>query len=102
MARLERLIAVLHGLVSIAILVGAVLIMIGMDRGSVSQGGRVYVAIAALFLLGAVATQARGLMARRQPFSLTATPQEHRYAFTSLLIMLACGAGLVGLALLLP
>jgi hypothetical protein len=102
MSSLERLLAILLGLLAVSILAGAILIMFGVDRGSISQGGRIYVAIAALVLLGAVETQVVRLMVRRLPFSLTTTPQQRRYGLTNLLVMLVCGAGLVGLGLLLP
>lgn len=56
---LDRGLSILLGLLTIAILVGAVFLMLKMDSSSRSQGGRFYVAIAALVLLGAVDSQFR-------------------------------------------
>jgi len=90
------------GVVAIAILAGAVFLMIQMDGGSRSQGGRFYVAIAALVLLGAVESQFKKLVERRMPFSLTTTREERLYSLVSLLLMLMSAVVLIGLAWLLP
>jgi hypothetical protein len=76
--------------------------MIDMDRSSVSQGGRYYVAVAALVALGAIDAQIQKTFNRRLPFSLTTTPQESRYALISLLSLIAAGVVLIGVAWILP
>ena len=76
--------------------------MLKMDGGSRSQGGRFYVAIAAIVILGAVDSQFRKLVVRRAPFSLGTTEAESRYAMISLLLMLLSAVLLIGLAWYLP
>jgi hypothetical protein len=73
-----------------------------MDGGSRSQGGRFYVAIAALVILGAVDSQFRKLVERRAPFSIGTTEAERHYALVSLLLLLVSGVILFGAAWLLP
>ena len=100
---LERGLSILLGLVAIAILASAVFLMVKMDGGSRSQGGRFYVAIAALMLLGAVDSQYGRLVSRRMPlFSLKTTVEERQYRVVSLLLLLGSAVLLIGLAWLLP
>jgi hypothetical protein len=73
-----------------------------MGGSTVSQGGRYYVAVAALVALGAVDSQIQKILNRRIPFSLTTTPQESRYALISLLSLIAAGVILIGAAWILP
>jgi hypothetical protein len=89
-------------IVAIATVAGAIFLMLKMDGGSRSQGGRFYVAIAALFILGAVDSQFRKLVERRAPFSIGTTEAESHYALISLLLLLVSGVILFGAAWLLP
>jgi hypothetical protein len=98
---LERVIQVLLGIVAVVILPGAVFLMLKMDGGSRTQQ-RLYVAIAALVVLGAVDSQVQRLVRRRVPFSLQTTVEERRYNGVSLVLMLVAAVVLIGLALLLP
>jgi hypothetical protein len=99
---LDSFLRILLGIIAVATLAGAVFLMLKMDSGSRSQGGRFYVAIAALVILGAVDSQFRKLVIRRLPFSLTTTDAERRYAMVSLLLLLVSAVALIGLAWLLP
>jgi hypothetical protein len=99
---LDIFLRLLLSIVSVATVAGAIFLMLKMDSGSRSQGGRFYVAIAALVILGAVDSQFRKLVVRRAPFSLGTTEAESRYAMVSLLLMLLSAVLLIGLAWLLP
>jgi hypothetical protein len=99
---LEVGLAILLGVAASAILAGAIFLMLKMDAGSRSQGGRFYVALAALVALGAVESQLARLVRRRAPLSLTTTAGERRYMVVSLLLLLVAAVVLIGLALLLP
>ena len=94
---IERVIQVLLGIVAVVILAGAVFLMF---RSRIQE--RIYVAIAALLVLGAVDSQVRQLVNRRIPFSLETTAKERRYSWVSLVLMLSAAVVLIGLALLLP
>jgi len=98
---LDTFLRILLGIVSLAILAGAIFLMVKLDSGSRSQGGRFYVAIAALVILGAV-EQFRQLIERRAPFSIATTETESRYAMVSLLLMLISTVVLFGAAWFLP
>jgi hypothetical protein len=99
---LDIFLRLLLSIVSVATVAGAIFLMLKMDSGSRSQGGRFYVAIAALVILGAVDSQFRKLVVRRAPFSLGTTEAESRYAMVSLLLMLLSAVLLIGLAWFLP
>jgi hypothetical protein len=99
---LDIFLRILLSIVAIATVVGAAFLMLKMDSGSQGQGGRFYVAIAALVILGAVDSQFRKLVARRAPFSLTTTEAESRYSLISLLVLLLSALVLFGVAWLLP
>jgi hypothetical protein len=99
---LDTFLRILLGIVAIVTLAGAIFLMLKMDGGSRGQGGRFYVAIAALFILGAVESQFRKLVERRAPFSLTTTDAESRYALISLLLLLLAAVVLFGAAWYLP
>lgn len=62
---LERFLAVLLGVVAVAVLAGGGLIIARMDASSRSQGGRFYVALAVVLALGAIEGQAMWLARRR-------------------------------------
>ncbi len=85
---LEIGLSIFLGLIALVILAGAIVIMLNMDSGSQSQGGRYYVAIGALVILGFVDSQMRRLVKRRAPLSLGITKPERIYAAVSLLLML--------------
>jgi hypothetical protein len=99
---LDAFLRLFLGIVAAGAVAGAIFLMLKMDSGSRSQGGRFYVAIAALVILGAVDSQFRKLVARRAPFSLRTTEAESRYALISLLLLLVSGVILFGAAWLLP
>lgn len=99
---LERVLVVLLSFLTVATLAGAVFLMLQMDGSSRSQGGRYYVAIAALLLLGVIDSQFHKLIERRIPLSLTTTPQERLYRIASLLLMVFSAVVLMALAWLLP
>jgi hypothetical protein len=99
---LESLLRIFLSLIAVATVAGAIFLMLKMDGGSRSQGGRFYVAIAALFILGAVDSQFRKLVERRAPLSLGTTEAESHYALVSLLLLLVSGAILFGAAWYLP
>lgn len=99
---LEVGLAIFLSLVVIAVLAGAILIILNMDRGSASQGGRYYVAIGALVILGALDTQFGRLVKRRAPLRPWTTKQERIYAGVSLLLMLIFAGILFGLAYFMP
>lgn len=99
---LDIFLRILLSIVAIATVAGATFLMLKMDSGSRSQGGRFYVVIAALVILGAVDSQFRKLVARRAPFSIGTTEAESRYGLISLLLLLISAVVLFGAALLLP
>ena len=99
---LDTFLRLLLGIVSVATVAGAIFLMLKMDSSSRSQGGRFYVAIAALVILGVVDSQFRKLVARRAPLSLGVTEAESRYALISLLLLLVSAVILFGVAWLLP
>ncbi|HEV8725426.1 MAG TPA: hypothetical protein VGW77_32815 [Candidatus Binatia bacterium] len=99
---LDIFLRILLSIVAIATVAGAAFLMLKMDGGSRSQGGRLYVAIAALVILGAVDSQFRKLVARRAPFSVGTSEAESRYGLISLLLLLLSAVVLFGAALLLP
>ena len=99
---LEHALMILLFILAIAIVAGAILIILTMDSSSRSQGGRFYVAIIALVLLGVVDSQITRLVKQRAPFSLVSTPVERRYSLVSLLLFLVAAAVLIGLAWLAP
>ena len=101
MVMVERFPAILLGLLAIGVFAGAILIMVDMDSGSAGQGGRYYVAVAALVALGALDSQFQRLLKRRLPFSFGTSGQERRYALVSLLALIAAGAVLIGVAWML-
>jgi len=99
---LEGLLRILLSLVAVATVAGAVFLMVKMDSGSRSQGGRFYVAILALVILGAVDSQFRKLVKRNLPFSLATTEAESRYNLLSLLLLVVAAVFLISLAWVLP
>ena len=98
---IENFLLLLLGLATVVVFVGAILIMIDMDASSASQGGRYYVAVFALFALGAIDVPIQKILKRRLPFNLGTTPQESRYALISLLLLIAAGVVLIGVAWIL-
>lgn len=84
-----------------AIVTGAFFVMFAMDEGSRAQGGRYYVAIGALVILGVLDTQIERFAIRLAPRRPWTTPPERRYAGISLLLWLAAAVVLLGGAWLL-
>ena len=97
----ERRLWWLLGFLALATVAGALYIMLKMDPGSRSQGGRFYVAIAALVLIAVMDKQIERLVRRRAPVQLGVTGPERRYAGISLLLwgmsaaVLMCGLWLL-------
>ena len=89
-------------LVSLAIIAGAIFLMINIDASSRNQGGRFYIALAALVILGIVDSQFRKLVERRAPLTLGTSEVERRYAMVSLLLLVGAAFLLFGLAFFLP
>ena len=86
------------------VFVVAVLILATMDDASRSQGGRVYIAIAAIVMLGAIDTAYGHLEYRRRPFWMEGPGEAayRRYLLWSLGLLLAAAAALIALAIFLP
>jgi hypothetical protein len=97
---LERVIQIFLGFAAVAILACAIFVLFKMDGSQIKE--RLYVAIAALVVLGAVDSQVERLVGRRVPFSLETTVGERRYSRVSVVLMLVAVVVLFGLALLLP
>ncbi len=98
---LTRVLRILLVGVAVAILAGAAFLMTQLDAGSRSQGGRWFVAVAALVALGAVDSRYAWLR-RRELLTLTETPGYRRYRVRSLLLLVAAAGFLFGCAFLLP
>jgi hypothetical protein len=101
---LDRSLRILLRGAALGIFAGAVLIMLGMDSSSRSQGGRLYVAVVAVVLLGTVEGQYARLVERRRPL-WTEGPGEaayRRYVVRSAVLLLLAALVLMGLALRLP
>ena len=96
---LDTFLWVLLSTIAVAVGAGGVFLILTMDRASQSQGGRLYVAVGAVVLLGAVDTQVGRLVRRRAPFDSTGY---RRYQLVSLLLLVCATLLLVGLALFLP
>ena len=97
----RRLWAVL-GFLTGAIVTATLYIMLHMESGSRSQGGRFYLALAALVVLGVVDSQLERLMIRFAPLRLGVSAPERRYAGVSLILLVVSAVVLIGAALLLP
>lgn len=83
------------GLVVVA---GSAAIIVTMDGSSASQGGRYYVAIAAIVALVFIDRQMAMLMRRRLPWRFGTQPAERRYHARSFLLLLLISLFLLGLA----
>ena len=97
---LERFLQIVLWVVAVAVFAGSLLIMLNMDAGPRSQGGRLYVALGAIVVLGVVDTQYARLVKRRAALSNTAAYR--RYQLRSLSLLLLSAVTLVAAALLLP
>ncbi len=90
------------GLLTMAVIGAAIVIMLSMDAGSRPRAGRFYVAIGALVLLGFLDTQIERFVIRLAAPSLGTTSPERRYAAVSLPLWLLAAVVLLGAAWLLP
>jgi hypothetical protein len=88
--------------IALIVLGGAFAIMLTMDAGSRGQGGRFYVALAAVFALGAIDGMFLKFARRHWPLELGPSRQEREYALISMLLLLFCAIALVGFGLLFP
>jgi hypothetical protein len=82
----------------LAVVAGSAAIIVTMDGSSASQGGRYYVAIAAIVVLVFIDRQMATLMRRRLPWRLGTQPAERRYHARSFLLLLVTSIFLLGLA----
>ena len=101
-AVLEGTMRVLLGGLAGAVFAGAILIMADMDASSRSQGGRVYVALAAVVALGAVDSRFAWLARRRWLLADGGAAEYRRYRVRSLLFLGLATVALLGLAVFLP
>jgi hypothetical protein len=101
---LDRALRILLIGAAVAVFVVAVLILATMDDASRSQGGRVYVTIAAIFILGAIDGAYGRLEYRRRPFWMEGPGEAayRRYLYWSLGLLLAAAVTLIALAIYLP
>lgn len=96
---LERPLLVVLGIAAVVILIGAVFVMRSVSPVS---GGRLYVALAAVLILGAVDTQIGRVLFRRRPIRLDEPIYDPRYKIISVLVLVASAILLIGLALYMP
>jgi hypothetical protein len=97
---LSRSLRILLRLVAIAAFSGSLFIMLNMDAGSKNQGGRLYVAVAAMVALGAADNQYTRLGSRR--LAMSGHAAYRRYRLRSFSLLPFASAALVAAALLLP
>jgi hypothetical protein len=95
----EAVLRVLLRSLAAAVIVIAMAVMWTMGEGSASQGGRFYVAVIAIVVLGAINAQQTRLLRRRLPFAVGTLPEERRHARASLLMLLLVSGLLLGFAL---
>lgn len=83
---------------------GAIMIMHDMEASSRHQGGRYYVAVAAIVALAWLETQIGKMVQRRRTHSLLGPDSVYSrpYALWSCLALTACGFALLAIAHLLP
>jgi hypothetical protein len=93
---------ILLSVVAVAVMVGAAFLMWKMDQSSRSQGGRFYVVLGGLLILGALDNQVGRMLYRISRTIVTESPIERRYRILSLLAMILLAALLIGLAFILP
>lgn len=101
-AVMAAIMRILLGGVAGAVFAGAILIMADMDASSRSQGGRVYVALAAVVALGAVDSRFAWLARRQWLLAGGGAAEYRRYRVRSLLFLGLATAALLGLAVFLP
>jgi hypothetical protein len=99
--KLEIVLSIVLGALVLVIPSTAILIIATMAEGTQAQGGRFYVAIVALALLGAVNSQIGRILRRRAP-SITTSPDEQRHAALTLILFPIVTILLIGLAWRLP
>lgn len=99
---LTRAMLILLAVVAVAVVIGAAFLMWKMDQSSRSQGGRFYVVLGGLLILGALDNQVGRMVHRISRTILTESPVERRYRILSLLGMVFLAALLIGLAFMLP
>jgi hypothetical protein len=97
--RLENVLFLVLGAAGVAVFVGAIVIMWGMDS---AYGGRFYVVVVAMLLLGAMETVVGRTMHRRWPLRLDLPFHNRGYGLIALLALAGAGAVLIAAALYLP
>lgn len=97
----RALLAVVH-IAAVIVFVLAIAIIVDMEPGSSSQGGRYYVAVAAIFTLLALFAYGSRLVEWDAPFVFGTSDQEQRYAGISLVLLALASMVLLGLAWALP
>lgn len=101
---LDRGVRIFLIVAALAVFVVAVLILATMDDGSRSQGGRVFVTIAAILILAAIDGQYGRLETRRRPLWMEGPGEAayRRYLAWSVGLLLAAAVALIALAIYLP
>lgn len=86
------------------VFVVAVMLLATMDAGSRAQGGRIYVTIAAILILGAIDKLYGRLEWRRRPLWMEGPGEAayRRYLGSSIVLLLTAAAALIALAIYLP
>src|SRR5687768_1958989 len=95
---LTRVLTMVLRAVAVAVLGIGAAIIVTMDASSSTQGGRYYVAVAAIGALWIIDSQLGRLMRRRLLWSITIQPEERRYHLWSYLLLIAASLFLLGLA----
>lgn len=101
---LERTLGILLGGISLVVFALGALMIVYLDASSRSQGGRFYVAVITVVVLGALNERAVWLARRRwkAPGFLGISERARRFTLWSTLGLVAAAAVLLGMALLLP
>ena len=98
----ERVLWVILTGTAIATLVLGVVLMLAIGGGQTHLGGRLAVAVGAIFVLGALDTQATRLARRRRPLLAPDPPAYRRFVVWSAIGMASAVILFVALALFLP
>jgi hypothetical protein len=89
-------------IVAAVIVSAALAMMLDMGASERSQGGRFYVAVGALLVVGFVDRVVSSFAGRGEPFSFGTSEAERARALRSLVILVVAAVVLIGAALRLP
>lgn len=101
-AQIERTVHAVLVVTACVVTTGTLVLIVTMERGSVSQGGRFFVALGALVFLGTLENQVAAFARRYWPLELGTSEPERRCARTCLLLLASAAVILLGAAFLLP